>query len=114
MQQFPESDWKKLRAIRESALNRFCVRALKDIKMKLRACDLENEAYKGYLTVYKTVKRQDKKLSELFDDWRRSTAIHTLMMWAQSGIITEKEFEVFSDETKSRVLSFVEARFLEE
>jgi len=113
-QQFPEREWKKLRAIREKALSRFCVRALAKITSRIEKADLEHEAHKNYLAVYKLVHRQDKQLGDLFDDWRRSTALLTLMHWAKHGVITEEEFDSFEDPTKETVCALVKPKFFKD
>jgi hypothetical protein len=111
---FPESDWKKLRAIREEALARFCRGALRDLKAMLDSADREANPHATYLAVYKHVHAQDDRLSELFDDWRRSTAIFTLMRWAGAGILTRREFESLSEGTRAVVQELMEVRFLDE
>jgi hypothetical protein len=77
--------------------------ALRAVKMKIQACDLENDAHKGYLAVYRAFRNQDERPSDLFDDLRRSTSCRILMRRAEAGVITKEEFESFSDETKGRV-----------
>ena len=111
MSSFPESDWKKLGAIRERALSGFCARALDGVRTKIQRSDLENDAHNSFLAVYGYIDGCDTELNRLFNDWRRSTALRTLMGWAQSGIVTEKEFESFSENTKTLVREFVEVRF---
>lgn len=114
MDTFPESDWKKLRAVREQAIARFCRSALRDLKTMVDSADQEGNAHATYLAVYKHVHAQDARLSELFDDWRRSTAIFTLMRWAGAGILTRREFESLSEGTKAVVHELMEVRFLAE
>jgi hypothetical protein len=108
---FPESDWKNLREIRERALSRFCTRALDGVRTKIQRSDLQNDAHNSFLAVYRYIDSRDKELGRLFNDWRRSTALRTLMGWVQSGIVTEKEFESFSESTKRLVRELAEVRF---
>jgi hypothetical protein len=108
---FPESDWQKLRAIRDDALARFCRRALNDIREILEAADLDTNAHTTYLAVYRHLADQDAELAALFNDWRRSTALITLMGWARSGILTEEELESFSARAKGTVRELVEVVF---
>ena len=114
MNTFPESDWKKLRAIRDEAIARFCRRALRDLKSIVDSADWEAHAHATYLAVSKHVHEEDDRLGELFDDWRRSTAIFTLMRWAGAGILTRGEFESLSEGTKTLIRQLVEVRFLDE
>jgi hypothetical protein len=111
MSNIPEREWKKLRAIRERALSRFCIRALKRVATQIEGSDLEQEAHESYLAVYRLLDKEDDQLAGLFNDWRRSTAYMTLMKWAKAGIITEEEFLSFDEDTRTRVLSIVKPRF---
>ena len=103
MKRIPERDWRKLREIREGARNRLCARILEDLKAKIEEADLEEGAYKAYLAVYEDVKKHDKKVARLFDDWGRGSAYFSLAAWTKAGIVTEEEFEAFSDDTKECV-----------
>jgi len=78
------------------------------------SADREANPHATYLAVSKHMDGQDARLSELFDDWRRSTAIFTLMRWVGAGILTRREFEAMSEGTKAVVHELVEARFLDE
>jgi len=64
----------------------------------------ENEEYKAYLKLWKVLNREDKKVSDLFDDLKRSNAIFKLLSWRQNGLITEQEFNRFSEETRSIIM----------
>jgi len=108
MKSFPESDWKKLRALRDDALNRFCARALKGTQKRLNNSD--DDPHKTYLNVYKYLDGQDDELGSLFDDWRRSTALLTITGWVQAGLVTDEELEAFSEETKAGVKTLINLR----
>lgn len=114
MYTFPEADWKKLRAVREQAIARFCKNALRDLRPIVGSPDWQANPHATYLAVSKYMDEQDDRLSELFDDWRRSTAIATLMRWAGAGILTRRELEAMSEGTKSLIHELVEVRFLDE
>ena len=73
--------------------------------------DPDGDAHATFLAICRYVHDQNVELGDLFDDWRRSTAITTLMLWAKAGIITEEEFAAFSAETKEFVHARVEVRF---
>jgi hypothetical protein len=114
MRTMPERDWKKLRAIRERALNRFCTRILTELKSAIDTAALNANAHKAYLDVYACLTERDKKVAHLFNDWRRSTAIFTLMAWVNAGVVTAEEFESLSDETKETVRAITDVEFFEE
>ncbi len=114
MIQIPENDWKKLRSIRENALNRFCKTTLSRISALSKSKKADTEPHALYLEIYKYIHSQDKRLSELFDDWRRSTANLIVAGWAHDGIITEAEFDTLSEETKNFLKNFGTIRFYSE
>jgi hypothetical protein len=111
--QFPESDWQKLRVIRERALQRYCAGILAWLRTQVETENLEN-AHKHYLAIYKEIDKRDRLLADLFDDWRRSSAIITLMKWTAHGLVTQDEFESLSEETRAIVQQFGDVVFYRE
>ena len=110
-QQIPENDWKKLRTIRPLALQRFCNRTLLALKEQLQKEETLDDAHETYLQTYQFIQEEDKKLSLLFDDWRRSTVHITLMGWLSAGLLTESEFNSLSDETKTFTQHLIDIEF---
>jgi hypothetical protein len=106
-----EREWKILRGIRERALGRFCARAVDQTQEIISAVDLEHEPHKSFLDVCRYVHGQNDELGRLFNDWRRSTALTTLALWAQAGILTEDELGAFSDETQDFVRASAKVRY---
>ena len=103
MESFPESDWKKLRSLRDGAIQKFCVRALSEIQRMADHRSEERDAHEAYLALYRHVVRRDKQLARLFNDWRRSTAEITLAKWFEAGLVTADELARFSQETRDHV-----------
>jgi len=114
MGQIAERDWKVLRRIRDDALHRLSVRMLSGVRNMVSEVDLNGDAHSAFLSICRYVHDQNLELGDLFDDWRRSTAITTLMRWASAAIITEEEFADFSVETKELVRSMIEVKFYDE
>ncbi len=114
MRTIPEADWKKLRAIRDLALNRFCARILKELKSEIEAAELATDSHKAYLDVYAHMEKRDEELGNLFNDWRRSTALATVISWARSGVLTEGELESLSEDTKKVPRGIGDIEFFEE
>jgi hypothetical protein len=110
MKQFPESDWQKLRVIRERALQRYCAGILVWLRTQVETENLEN-AHKRYLAIYKEIDERDNLLADLFNDWRRSSAMMTLMSWTAHGLVTQDEFESLSEETRAMVQQFGDVVF---
>ncbi len=111
MPDFPESDWKKLRDMRDKALNRLCARILTNIEIRCRLERASGSPHKAYGQIYALVRDSDKIVAELFDDWRRSTVLWVLCGWVREGLLTRDEFECLSEETKNSVRSRVKVRF---
>ena len=102
MNSIAEKDWKLLRAMKEEKLNQVCGEILQKVSQEMEF--EENEEYKAYLKLWKVLNREDKKVSDLFDDLKRSNAIFKLLSWRQNGLITEQEFNRFSEETRSIIM----------
>jgi len=47
--------------------------------------------------------KAEKSLDMCFNDWRRSTAIYTLANWKKEKLLTDQEYQQFSQETQSKV-----------
>lgn len=103
---FPPADWKILSSLKPQALDRLCQRTLtttEDIILRAN----EGGYHSAYLEVFKHIERSDRTLSDCFDDWRRSQAVFFLAHWRREKLITDEEFANFSEETRSRVDSFL-------
>lgn len=110
----PEADWKKLRAVRDRVIDRCYAKALADLKADVETASLTEDPYEAYAAVWKRMKEREKGFGDLFNDWRRSTVLMTIMGWARLGLLTEDEFESLSDETKTTVRALVDVRFPKE
>ena len=101
MRSIPEKDWKKLRAMKEDVLNITCERIFEKLEeiMEKR----EGKEHEAYLQLWKLLKQEDRKISIMFDDLKRSNAIHKLAAWKHNRVISEVRFAEFSDETQQTV-----------
>jgi len=111
MTQIPERDWIILKEIRPKALDRFCRRILDGVNSRMDRFTSDVDAHGLFIDVYRYLREENEQLAHLFDDWRRSTSPRKLSAWAQYGLITEKEFSKFSDETRSWITRLVEITF---
>ncbi len=93
-----ESDWKVFRELRETALDRFCWRALDEIQRV--SADSTRSTHQRYLAVYELIRRRDRELAATFDDPRRSTAFLQLLSIQSQGLLTEEEMGRFSQEIR--------------
>ena len=97
----PERDWKKLRALKDTALNIACERIFIKINKVIESRGAESHKY--YLKLWKVMEEEDKEISLMFDDLKRSTAIFKLAMWNRNGILSGKDFKELTEETQKRI-----------
>lgn len=102
----PEKDWKKLRSLKDSALNIACERIFEKIKKLMDSRGAESHKY--YLKLWKMIKAEDREIALMFDDLKRSTAIYKLAMWKKNGILSNESFDQLSEKTRERIKSIVE------
>ncbi len=92
-----ESEWRVFKEVRAAALDRFCHRILDE---SVAVCgDQTRSAHQRYLDLYALIHRRDKEIQQAFDDPRRSTAILSLMVMQQHGLVTPAELDRFSADT---------------
>jgi hypothetical protein len=103
----PERDWKVFRELREVALDRFCQRALADVEAVIRGQG--RTILERYHEVYRLVKDRDKDLAAVFGNPRRSTALFSLAGMRTRELLTDEEFERFSDGTRDTVRTLIDA-----
>jgi hypothetical protein len=51
------------------------------------------------------MEKEDKEISLMFDDLKRSTAIFKLAMWKKKGILSGDDFEGLTEKTRQRIES---------
>ena len=101
MLQIRESDWKLLRVLHPTALDRFCERVLEEIERASR--DASKIPHERYLEVYSIIESRDKELAACFDDLARSRGIERVAAYRARGLLTDEEFTRFSQETRNMV-----------
>lgn len=90
-----ESDWKKFKKIKASALERFCASALADFEDAIACSDASNHA--RFLRLYELVQDHNKRLALLFDGLSRSRASMQLMLMRKEGLVTDDELGTLSE-----------------
>jgi hypothetical protein len=99
-----ESDWKVFRKLRETALERYCERVLEDVR---RLIDKDTSSYhERYLKLWELIRDRDKTIAIAFNDPKRAQAILQLANIDAENLLTEDEFNQFSDETRARIEVF--------
>lgn len=100
---FPESDWKVFREIRELALERFSTRALEDLQPILR--DASRSHHERYLEVFRFLQARDEELAHAFNNQRRSRMIVQLAAIHAYGLLEPHELERFTARTRATIES---------
>jgi len=98
MRHIPESDWKKLRKIKDKMLNTSCRNIFQKIEEISK--NIDGREYKAYLELWKLLNKEDKDISIMFDDLKRSNAVQKLSTWKQKGIISNEQISEFTTETQ--------------
>lgn len=89
-----EADWKRLRAVKEAALQRYCERVLRDADAIVS--DTTRTPHQRYLALFDLMQKRDRELANAFDEMSRSTAIYRLMSMRSLGVVTDDEMASFS------------------
>ena len=100
---FPESDWKIFRELREVALERFCKRVLEELG-PLRL-DSSRSHHERYLEVFRLLQNRDEELAHAFNDPRRSKMIVQLAAIYAYGLLEPDELTRFRPHTRGTVES---------
>jgi hypothetical protein len=101
MRAIPETDWKKLRALKTRALNDACARILDAVAQIVQQRD--GREHEVYLALWELLHEQDELIASMFDDFKRSTALYKLAAWQRHGLVTESEMALFTEETQATV-----------
>ena len=94
-----EADWKVLRSLKDTALERLCERILAEVHAA--AANPGRSNHQRYLDVYSLVQKRDKDVADCFNDLRRSTATISLFHWRKHKLLTFDEWARFSDVTQA-------------
>src|SRR5258708_9202754 len=98
--QIPEKDWKVWRPLFQIALDRFCERTLQGAT---KLASSEGTPHERYLKLFQYLKRKDKELAEVFDNFSRSKATMQLALAVKRKLITPDELHTFSEETQETI-----------
>jgi hypothetical protein len=101
MRAIPETDWKKLRALKTRVLNDACVRILDAVAQIVQNRD--GREHEAYLALWELMHEQDDLIASMFDDFKRSTALYKLAAWQRHGLVTESDMALFTAETQATV-----------
>jgi hypothetical protein len=99
-----ENDWKLLRKLHETALQRFCSRVLEEYRGVLaRESD---SPHARFLKLFELTRTRNRELAGAFDDLRRSVALDRMIAMRNLGVITDQDLVAFSAETRAALAPF--------
>ena len=96
-----ESDWQLFRTINPAALDRYCKESLEGVSNLLKDADV-NSCDKTF-KIFDYMKSRRKLQSDLFGDYRRSTAEFQLIRMARVGVLKESEINSLSEELRDKI-----------
>jgi hypothetical protein len=108
MRYMPEADWKVLRRVHKVALARFCEQLLAEVASLAR--DDARSPHERYLHLYKLVQDRDRQMARLFNNPRRSGALHMLAQLREEGLLTHDDLASLTPETRDAILLVLERR----
>jgi heme oxygenase len=97
---FPEIDWKALRSMKDTILRRASTRALEHVESIVT--NRQDDPHKTYIALFRALETEDKKISRMFDDMKRSNALEKIAAMIRYNLITEEELGAFTAETAAK------------
>jgi hypothetical protein len=94
----PERDWKLLRSLHQTALERFCERVLTECRAVVD--DTSRDSHERFLQLFELILDCNGDIASAFDDLRRSTALQRLLAMRELGVVEEEDLANFSDQTR--------------
>lgn len=95
-----EADWKRLRKLKEVALERLCSRILNESQAIITR---DEPSHDRYLALWRHIDGRDRDVADAFNRLSRSTALDRLATMRALGLVTDAEMEGFSQETREKV-----------
>lgn len=98
---FPEADWKVLRSLKQTALDRYCERVMDECRQVID--DRNGSPHERYLRMFKLLQKRDDDLANAFNDLKRSQAVQRISWMRYLKLLTDEEWERFSPKTRDTV-----------
>jgi len=95
-----EAEWKMLRTVKESALERLCGQILDGSQAAIRA---EGTSHERFLRLFAVVRDRNDDVAWAFDRLSRSTAEQKLAIMVKLGMVTDDELSRFEPGTREFV-----------
>ena len=104
----PERDWRVLRSVHRSALDRYCAQVLVESATEMQ--DRGSSPHDRYLRLFRLLKERDQRIVAAFDDLRRSTAIQRLASMIALWAVTDTELDEFTQATRDAATALADLR----
>jgi hypothetical protein len=102
----PEAEWKYFRKVSKTALQVLCQRILDEIEQVSR--DGSKTAHERYLEIFKLIRKRDDDIAIAFNDMRRSVFYQQLASIRYQNLLTDEQWNGFSEATRQRVEGLIE------
>jgi hypothetical protein len=104
----PEQDWRVLRSVHRSALDRYCAQVLEECRAEMK--DTGSSPHERYLRLFRLLGERDERIAAAFNDLRRSTAIQRLASMIALGAVADAELNQFSPATRDAATALADLR----
>jgi hypothetical protein len=101
-----EREWRLLRSLHDTVLNRYCARVLEECGALGR--DASASPHERYLRLFRMLQERDDTIAAAFNDARRSNAIHKLAAMVAQKMITDEELCGFTPETREAAVDLAD------
>ena len=101
-----EADWKRLRKLKEVALDRLCAAILHECR-DITVAEGQT-THERYLALFRHIRERDADVANAFDGLSRSTAVQRLAAMCALDLVAEEELAEFSPDTQRSVRSLLE------
>lgn len=106
----PEHDWRVLRSVHRTALDRYCARVLEECEEGMQATG--SSPHDRYIRLFRLLNERDESIAAAFNDLRRSTAIQRLASMIALGVVTDAELSQFTPATRDAATAIADLRRL--
>ncbi len=107
MDNIREKDWKIVRTMQDRVLDLACKRILDKFSAVINDNDRSNHA--KYRELYKAIHKENKQIANMFDDFKRSSALFQIALWKLNNLITDEDISAFSPETQEHIQGMTKA-----
>ncbi|MBO1519410.1 hypothetical protein [Oceanisphaera pacifica] len=104
MRSVPERNWKLFRRLQAELLATASDLVFK--KVERLSQDRAGKEHQSYLDLYCLIKEEDEKIAQMFNNPTRNNVLFKIGFLKQYGILSDEQFQLFSEETQKRVTPY--------